>query len=450
MRTLAEDGSPAAMEEYGEIEAAYAAADGYTIDEQLAAEAARLGIASEALKRPFCTLSGGEQVRLLLAAMFLKKHRFLLIDEPTDHLDAEGRRTMARWLAGKSGFIVVSHDRAFLDEAADHVLSINRADIEVQRGNYSSWRENRTRQDEFELAENKKLEANIGRLKDAAARTEKWSDKIEKSKKGGAAKSGDNGGTGKLDRGHIGRQAARMMQRSKSIERRRGREIDEQESLLKNIETVEALKFQVLPADKRRLVTVQGVAFEYGGAQSGARDIAGAPAEHALLHGLSFEVEAGDRIAVAGPNGSGKTTLLRLVMGDEQPLAGEIRRYGGLVISAVRQDTGFLRGNLRALARDTGVDESLFLAILRKLDFERAAFLRPMETYSAGQKKKVCLAASLAKPAHLFVWDEPLNYVDVLSREQLEAAVLEYAPTMLFVEHDRVFTERVATKTVLL
>lgn len=207
----------------------------------------------------------------------------------------------------------------------------------------------------------------------------------------------------------------------------------------------------MLPADKLRLVTVQDVMFEFGGAQASARNGAdGAQEGHALLSGISFDVDAGDRIAVAGPNGSGKTTLLRLVMGEEQPTGGEIRRYGGLVVSAVRQDTGLLHGDLRVLAKDEGVDESLFLAILRKLDFERDAFLRPVETYSAGQKKKVCLAASLSKPAHLFVWDEPLNYVDVISREQLEAAVLEYAPTMLFVEHDRVFTERVATKTVLI
>lgn len=432
MRQLAEEGSEQAIQEYGELEQQYAAADGYVIDEAIAAEAGRLGIAAEVLERPFATLSGGEQVKLLLVAMFLKKHRFLLIDEPTDHLDTEGRHTVANWMATKSGFILVSHDRTFLDEAVDHILAINRADIELQKGNYSTWRHNRTLQDEFELAENKKLEASIGRLQAAAKRTEKWSDTIEKSKK----QSGNttyNKGPASVDRGYIGHQAARMMQRSKAIEKRRGREIEEKQSLLKNIEETEPLKFWTLPADKTRLVSAEDVSLSFA---------------RPLFSHVSFSIDEGQRIAVCGPNGCGKSSLLHIVQGTLAPTAGTVRRYGGLVISSLPQQTDFLQGGLREFSAAQGLDDSLFLALLRKLDFERQAFGQPMQSYSAGQKKKVCLAASLAKPAHLFVWDEPLNYIDVLSREQIETAIHLCRPTLLFVEHDAAFVQNVATDKV--
>lgn len=432
MQALAAEGTTQAIDSYGEIEHQYAAADGYVIDEAIAAETGRLGIRAEGLERPYSTLSGGEKVKLLLAAIFLKKHRFLLIDEPTDHLDAEGRKTVARWLAGKSGFILVSHDRAFLDEAVDHILSINRADIELQKGNYSSWRHNREMQDNFEQATNRKLESSIRRLQTAAERAGKWSDNIEKSKKGATMRDSYSGGTASIDRGYVGHQAARMMQRSKAIVRRQTREIEEKRDLLKNIETAEPLRFHILPADKSRLITGEGLAAGYG--------------ERTLFSGLDFSLDAGECVALTGANGSGKTTFLKLLTGELAPQQGELRRMGGLVISTLPQETGFLRGSLADFAHEQGVELSLFLALLRKLDFSREAFEQSMESYSEGQKKKVCLAASLAKPAHLFIWDEPLNYIDVYSREQIEAAVLYSRPTLVFVEHDAAFVQTVATR----
>ena len=112
------------------------------------------------------------------------------------------------------------------------------------------------------------------------------------------------------------------------------------------------------------------------------------------------------------------------------------------------QDSSFLRGDLRDFARERDIDESLFKAILRKLDFSRVQFEKDMADFSAGQKKKVLIAASLCEKAHLHVWDEPMNYIDLYSRMQLEDLILRCAPTLLFVEHDRAFCERVATATV--
>ena len=135
-----------------------------------------------------------------------------------------------------------------------------------------------------------------------------------------------------------------------------------------------------------------------------------------------------------------------------QPLrhTGTIETAPGLIISYAPQDTGHLRGGLRAFAREQEIDESLFKTILRKMGFERALFDQDMADFSQGQKKKVVLAASLCRPAHLAIWDEPLNYIDLYSRMQIEALLREFSPSMLLVEHDRAFLEAVGTQWVKL
>ena len=127
---------------------------------------------------------------------------------------------------------------------------------------------------------------------------------------------------------------------------------------------------------------------------------------------------------------------------------GVCETASGLVISYVNQDTSMLRGSISQFCKARELEESLFCAILRQLDMERIQFLKGIEEYSEGQKKKVLIAASLLTPAHLYVWDEPLNYVDVFSRMQIEKLILDYEPTMLFVEHDARFREKIATGTV--
>ena len=128
--------------------------------------------------------------------------------------------------------------------------------------------------------------------------------------------------------------------------------------------------------------------------------------------------------------------------------SGICKTAAGLVISYINQDTSLLKGSISEFCRRQSLDESLFCAVLRQLDMERVQFVKNMEDYSEGQKKKVLLAASLLTPAHLYIWDEPLNYIDVFSRMQVEKLLLQYQPTMLFVEHDARFREKIATAIV--
>ena len=399
-------------------------------DWEIQRELGLLDLAEEALERPFGQLSNGERTKVLLAALFLKENAFLLIDEPTNHLDLEGRRKLGHYLARKRGFLLVSHDRGFLDQCVDHILAINRTHIEIQRGNFSSWWENRQRQDAFELARQEKLQKDIGRLTASARRASGWSDRTEKSKFGV-----DKTGAKAADRGFVGHKAAKLMQRSKSIQRRREEAVEEKRQLLRDLERQETLAVTPLPCRPgTRLAEFRDAAVCYDG--------------RTVCQGVTFEVLAGERIALQGGNGCSKSSLLKLLLGEDLPHSGTVETMSGLVISYVSQSTDHLRGSLTDFARDQGLDGSRFRTILRKLDFPREQFERNLEDYSSGQKKKVLLAASFCAQAHLYVWDEPLNFIDVISRMQVEDLLLACRPTLLFVEHDARFCDKIATRRI--
>lgn len=395
---------------------------------ELLRELSRLELGEEVLGRPFGTLSNGEQTKALLAALFLREGSFLLIDEPTNHLDLRGRELVAKYLLGKKGFILVSHDRRFLDGCVDHILSLNRAGIEVQSGSFSSWMENFQRQQSFEEARSQKLQKDVKRLREAAGRTETWADRVE------ATKNGSRNSGLRPDKGYIGHKSAKMMKRSKTIETRKEKALEEKESLLRNRESAETLKLFPLDYHSDTLVSFDHVEVVYDG--------------RTVCSPVTFQLHRGDRVALEGGNGSGKSSLLKLLMGQEIGRRGTVKAGSGLVISYVPQDTSYLTGSLAELAEGAGIDESLFKTILRKMDFERVQFEKDMKDLSAGQKKKVLIAKSLCEKAHLYVWDEPLNFIDIYSRIQIERLIREFSPTMLFVEHDAAFREAVATKVV--
>lgn len=399
---------------------------------------------SECLYRPFETLSFGERTRVMLAVLFAEENEFLLIDEPTNHLDTEARDIVKDYLASKKGFILVSHDRDLLDKVCDHVLVLNRASIEVQSGNFSTWWENKERKDAFHQAENEKHLKEIGKLKAAADRSGRWADKNENSKIGfDPVKEHDRS---IATRSFIGAKTKKMQARVKSYEQRIDREISEKEGLLNDIERVNDLKIEPLEFHKEILINANDLSLGYEGA------------DRALFNGLRFQVKRGDRIILSGENGCGKSTILKAILQkndyrkydtDSQiHISGTLDVAAGMQISYVNQDTSFLKGSLRKYCETNGLNESLFLAVLRQLDLGREQFVKNMEDFSEGQKKKVLIAASLITPAHLYIWDEPLNFIDVFSRMQIEKLILQYKPTMLLVEHDVRFQERVASSII--
>ncbi len=399
-------------------------------DWQLERELNLLGVDACVLDRPYCTLSPGEQTKAQLAALFTRENAFPLIDEPTNHLDCEGRMRLAAYLRRKPGFLLVSHDRSLLDGCVDHILSLGRADIELQKGNFSSWQQNRQQQDDFERAQNERLQKEIARLSDAARRTAAWSDQVEKTKY-----ASKNSGL-RPDRGFIGHKSAKMMRRAKSVERRRETAIEEKSALLHNVECVDDLTFSPLVHHAAQLLTLTEVAPCYD--------------NRPVCAPVRLTVQPQERIALAGGNGAGKSSLLALLAGQPLEHTGTIVRASGLIVSYVPQQTEGLSGSLAAYAAACGIEYSLFLTILRKFGFARAQFEKDLSAFSEGQKKKTLLARSLCQHAHLYVWDEPLNFVDLETRQQLEDVLRRIQPTLVFVEHDRSFTTQIATRTLTL
>ncbi|MBF0579411.1 ABC-F type ribosomal protection protein [Erysipelotrichaceae bacterium RD49] len=391
---------------------------------QIVRELSLLEVEEEVLWRPFSTLSNGEQTKILLAALFLNEGHFLLIDEPTNHLDTHGRKVVANYLQRKKGFILVSHDRAFLDGCIDHVLAINRSTLEIQSGTYSSWAENFEKKQAAEQNRHTLLKKEITAMQKSARQTAGWSDQVEASKYG----------NGPVDRGYIGHKSAKMMKRAKAIEKRKNKAIEEKSGLLQDLEEVEDLKLAACKDLSGTMVSLHDVVCEYDGKP--------------ICEPVSFSVQKKDRIVLDGGNGSGKSTLLKLIC--RQPIAysGDFYAPARLKISYVPQNTSFLQGDLKQFALDSNVDESLLKAILRKMGFERVQFEKNLESFSAGQKKKVLIACSLCQQAHLYVWDEPLNYIDIDSRKQIEDLILSFEPTMILVEHDQAFQDKIATQKI--
>ena len=400
---------------------------------KLQRETALLELEETALFRPFATLSNGERTKLLLAVLFLRDNRFLLIDEPTNHLDLHGRAVLSRYLHTKKGFILVSHDQAFLDGCVDHILSINRATIEVRKGSCTTWLEERRRQDEFERARHTRLKKEISRLEETAREKASWADRSEREKIGSGPKKNEMK-AGR--RPYLGEKSRKANQRAKAIAGRREAAVEEKSRLLRNIEKADDLRLPCLDYRSEVLVELRDVTVDYG--------------DGPIFQPLSLTIRRGDRLNLTGPNGAGKTSLIRLLTGEAAPAAGTVRLGSGLTISCLPQDMGGLSGSVTDYAEANGLDRTMFLTFLRKLDFPRSQFEKPMESFSMGQKKKVLLARSLCEPAHLYLWDEPLNYIDILSRGQIEKLILESCPTILFVEHDRAFCERISTGAIRL
>lgn len=337
---------------------------------------------------------------------------------------AEEWEFLKAYLKKKKGFLLVSHDRCFLDNCADHILSLNRTNIEIQSGNFSSWMENFKRQQDFETSQNERLKKDIFHLRQAAQRTSAWSVRTETAKYG----------NGPVDRGYIGHKSAKMMKRAKTIEARQKQAIEEKSGLLKNAEYTENLKLFPQKYHTDTLASFSHICICYD-----RKPVCGP---------LSFSVQQGDRLVLHGKNGSGKSSLLKLLTGISVPHTGTVTVGSGLQISYVPQDTSHLKGTLSDFAAQNQIEETLLKTLLRKMDFTRTQFLKDMRDFSEGQKKKVLVAKSLCEQAHLYVWDEPLNFIDIYSRMQIEELILEFAPTMIFVEHDRTFRQKIATKTI--
>lgn len=399
----------------------------YAIDEvmpvtlwKLERECQLLKLDKSVLWQPFEQLSGGEQTKVLLAALFCEEDQFPLIDEPTNHLDAQARNIIAKYLKKKTGFILISHDRTFLDGVVDHILAIEKSQLAIYKGDFSTYTMQKEKQDQFELDQNKTIKSEVERLQRTAKEKANWANKKENESKDSFSRA----------------EAARMMKRSKAIQNRVQAQIEEKSKLLHNIESVSTLTINCASTHRNPVLRVRNFTMCING--------------RTLFQPISFELYQGEQVALVGPNGSGKTSIFRYLLTGEfdGEVEGEIAIPQGLTTSAIRQIHDDNSGLLKDFAANEDIDYTLFLNNLRILGMERDVFNVPIEQMSNGQQKKVEFAKSLGTLAELYIWDEPLNYLDVFNHRQIETMIQTYKPTLLFVEHDHAFVSTIATKRV--
>lgn len=407
---------------------------------KLERELTLMNLDPDLLWQPFNTLSGGEQTKILLALSFTDQDSFPLIDEPTNHLDETSRKQVAEYLNGHDqGYIVVSHDRDFLNQVTDHILAIENTAIHLYQGNYSTYEVTKKRRDDFDREKNKKLTEQVKKLNQEKVQFHNWAAKIEARKKLGMKIQHIINRRTRLNKGAIGHQAAKMMKKSINARNRMDKKIAEKEGMLKNIEKVPTLTMNFQADYHREILQLNDLSLQLKNSRE-------------LFKNLTLSLNNHEIIAVEGKNGSGKSTLIKYLLGISQNLIakGNYELIENLKISYLPQEFVMYSGSLKDFAKKYHLSYEALLSNLKKMGFARADFTTRIEKMSMGQQKRVALAKSLTEPANLYLWDEPANYLDVFNQDQLIKLLKSVKPTMLLIEHDPYFITSVADQQIKL
>ena len=419
---LLKEGSEKSLELYGELEEKYRILGGYEIESLIEKEFFHLDLGPSHLKMPYSTLSGGEKTKVKLLSLFLKKDSFPLLDEPTNHLDILARKTVAKYLKDKkSGFICISHDSKFLDEIGDHIIDIDdKRGIKLRKAKFSDYFRDRENLEISEKDQNNRLKLEINKKMESFREKTDWSFEAEDKK------------SGAFDKGFMGAKAARLMKKAKNLEKRLNNDIQEKKSLVQNFEKEYELKFNIEGKLPKELLRVVDLEILYNKRQ--------------VVSKLNFNICHGERVAIVGANGSGKTSILRAIINKEK----SIYFGNGVKTSYIMQELSYEEKTLKDYLYDLGIDDKEFGRVLASFDLRGEVLNRSLLDFSGGEKRKIALAISIFSKSNFYIWDEPLNFLDFNEIQKLQRAILQYKPTILFVEHDENFVNTVATRIIKL
>lgn len=427
-RSLAEASDPRETErllqELGRAMEAYEAGGGYEFRARAEATLAGLGLSSEHWSMPVSQLSSGQKARVALARLLLGDHDLLLLDEPTNHLDMDARDWLADALTRlETAYVVVSHDRRFLDQVAEKVAHLDRGRLRVYPGNYSAFRR---QVEEAEAAGWKAYEKSqklVRKLEEQARSYRNWAGAKEKEKRGAA------------DKGYVGARAAKLAKRALAAERR----IEEAIERIKKEKPFEAdpIKIDFQGGRAGTLVRAKGLVIGY------------AP-EVPLAAGIDIELSAGERLGIVGPNGCGKSTLLKALVGEAPLLGGELSIRPSASVGYFDQEIRRLPEGASALASvlETGKDETLVRTVLGRMRLRKESTLKPVTDLSWGERAKTLLARLILGDHDLLILDEPTNYLDIETQDALLQALASFPGGIIFVSHDRHFVGTLATKVL--
>src|SRR5580698_283866 len=393
-----------AAERFSLLQERFHAHDGYALDAQVGSVLTGLGFSKADWSRRTEEFSGGWQMRIALAKLLLARPNLLLLDEPTNHLDLETRNWLEGYLRGYPfGYILISHDRYFLDVTVDRTVEIWNKRLQIYAGNYTKYlkqKEDRKAQliaaykNQREQIEH--LEAFINRFRAQATK------------------------------------AKQVQSRIKELEKIERIEIPEEEPVIH-------FTFPQPPPSGRTVVTVQDLYKSYG--------------EKQVLAGVNFTIERGDRVAMVGHNGAGKSTLIRLLMGMEAPTSGTVQLGHNVIAEYFAQDQYKVLDPTARMLDDISkaaikVPELALRSLLGCFLFSGDDVFKPLGVLSGGERNRFALARILVSPSNFLLLDEPTNHLDMRAKDVLLEALANYSGTVVFVSHDRYFIDRLATRVL--
>jgi ATP-binding cassette, subfamily F, member 3 len=392
----------AVSDRFSELDARFHAASGYSLEAQVGAILMGLGFPKEDWGRRTEEFSGGWQMRLALAKLLLEKPNILLLDEPTNHLDLEARNWLEEYLKSYPfAFVLISHDRYFLDVTVERIAEIWNKRVTVFAGNYSKF-----------------LTVKADRLEQLRAAQKNQNDRVEQLE-------------AFISRFRYQATKAKQVQsRIKELEKIERIELPAEEKTIH-------FSFPQPKPSGRQVAECMGLKKSYG-----AKDV---------FADVRFIIERGDRVALVGHNGAGKSTLIRLLAQLEPPTAGEYKTGHNVEIDYFAQD------QYKALDAQARIFDDLREQAPRKTDTELRNLLgcflfseddvfKPIGVLSGGERNRYALARMLLSPSNFLLLDEPTNHLDMRAKDVLLTALKEYTGTVVFVSHDRYFIDQLATR----
>jgi len=394
----------AAAERFSLLQDRFHALDGYALDAQVGTVLTGLGFSKEDWARQTDEFSGGWQMRIALAKLLLAKPNLLLLDEPTNHLDLETRNWLEEYLkAYPFGYILISHDRYFLDVTIDRTVEIWNKRLTIFQGNYTKYLSQKDERRHQLVAAYKNQRDQIEHLEAFISRFRYQATK-----------------------------AKQVQSRIKELEKIERIEIPEEEPVIH-------FKFPQPPPSGRMVVEAEKLAKSYG-------------EKHVFADGR-FSIERGDRVALVGVNGAGKSTLIKLLTGAEAPTSGTVRLGHNVVSEYFAQDQyKVLDGEARMLddisRAAIKVPESELRSLLGCFLFSGDDVFKKLGVLSGGERNRFALARILVSPSNFLLLDEPTNHLDMRAKDVLLDALDAFSGTVIFVSHDRYFIDRLATRVI--
>jgi ATP-binding cassette subfamily F protein 3 len=402
----------AAADRYSDIADQLHVHDIYTLDSQVGAVLGGLGFAKEDWERKTEEFSGGWQMRIALAKLLLQKPSLLLLDEPTNHLDLESRNWLENYLHDyPNAFILISHDRYFLDVTVNKTVELWNKRMHTYHGNYEKYvvQKDERRTQLMNAYKNQKdrieaLEAFINRFRYQATK------------------------------------AKQVQSRIKELEKIDRIEVPEEESTIH-------FTIPQPPASGRTVIEVSHLSKNYP-----MPDVDGKPGgTKKVLEDVSFQIDRGDRIALVGANGAGKSTLIRMLSGLEAPTSGEIKLGHNVLADYFAQDQYKVLDPAAKMLEDiAGIAPKVPIVELRSLlgsfMFSGDDVFKPLGVLSGGERNRYAMAKMLVSPANMLLLDEPTNHLDLRAKDVLLEAIANFTGTVLFVSHDRYFIDGLATR----